>query len=105
MNCRYKMKCIPEMKRKNDAESQRKGFEGAARALECDESEERFDAALKKITLFKKDASPSSLAAFWEKAKSAAEAEGYESLALLLQILNANKISPTILSLLVGGSH
>ena len=33
--------------------TQRKSFEEAARALECDESEERFDAALKKIATHK----------------------------------------------------
>ena len=33
--------------------SQIDGFKEAARALECDESEERFDAALKKIAAHK----------------------------------------------------
>jgi hypothetical protein len=41
------------MKRKDDAESQRRGFVEAARSLECDESEERFDAALRKIVAHK----------------------------------------------------
>jgi hypothetical protein len=33
-----------------------KSFEDAARALECDESEERFDAALKKVATHKPEA-------------------------------------------------
>jgi hypothetical protein len=33
--------------------SQRERFEDAARSLECDESEERFDAALRKVAAHK----------------------------------------------------
>ena len=40
------------MKTKSD-QSQQKAFVEAARALECDESEERFDAALRKIATAK----------------------------------------------------
>lgn len=40
-------------KTKAKARSQREHFEEAARSLECDESEERFDAALKKIAAHK----------------------------------------------------
>lgn len=40
------------MKAKNQS-NQHGEFEKAARALECDESEERFDAALKKIAVHK----------------------------------------------------
>jgi hypothetical protein len=36
-----------------EAHHQRGKFEDAARALECDESEERFDAALRKIAAHK----------------------------------------------------
>ena len=41
------------MKRKADEKSRRRSFIEAARSLECDESEERFDAALKKIAAHK----------------------------------------------------
>jgi hypothetical protein len=41
------------MKHKDEAKSQRRAFEQAARALGCDESEERFDAALKKVAAHK----------------------------------------------------
>ena len=40
------------MKAKNQS-NQHSEFEKAARALECDESEERFDAALKKVAAHK----------------------------------------------------
>lgn len=41
------------MRRKDAAKSQRHAFVEAARSLECDESEERFDAALRKIAAHK----------------------------------------------------
>jgi hypothetical protein len=41
------------MRRKNDPKSQQRDFVEAARSLECDESEERFDAALRKIAAHK----------------------------------------------------
>jgi hypothetical protein len=40
-------------KTKAQSRSQRERFDDAARALECDESEERFDAALKKVAAHK----------------------------------------------------
>jgi hypothetical protein len=41
------------MKRKDGEKSQQRSFVEAARSLECDESEERFDAALRKIAAHK----------------------------------------------------
>jgi hypothetical protein len=41
------------MKRPLEQKSQQTAFLDAARALECDESEERFDAALKKVAAHK----------------------------------------------------
>lgn len=40
-------------KHSNDASAQFESFKEAARALECDESEERFDEALKKVARHK----------------------------------------------------
>jgi hypothetical protein len=40
-------------KTKVNSQSQRERFEEVARSLECDESEERFDAALRKIAAHK----------------------------------------------------
>jgi hypothetical protein len=41
------------MRKEKIDKSQRAAFINAARALECDESEERFDAALRKIAAHK----------------------------------------------------
>jgi hypothetical protein len=41
------------MKRKDGEKNQQRSFVEAARSLECDESEERFDAALKKVAAHK----------------------------------------------------
>jgi hypothetical protein len=41
------------VKKPTTESKQREAFEKAAHALECDESEERFDAALKKIAAHK----------------------------------------------------
>jgi hypothetical protein len=68
------------MKDKSKKDQQIRQFEDAARILECDESEERFDAALKTIALFKKTKEPTPLDEFWERARIAAEADGYDIL-------------------------
>jgi hypothetical protein len=64
-------------KARDSTQAQSRAFVEAARALECDESEERFDAALKKVALSKKDKALSPLEEFWERARIAADKEGY----------------------------
>jgi hypothetical protein len=60
-------------KNDNSKSAQSKRFIHAARALECDESEERFDAALKKIGAYKPPPKDSETGAPKAKAKPSKE--------------------------------
>jgi hypothetical protein len=57
-------------------DTQLTSFVEVARALEGDESEERFDTALRKIALFKKEEAVSPLDEFWERARIRGERGG-----------------------------
>jgi hypothetical protein len=62
------------------AKPQSGAFLEAAHVLGCDVSEERFDAALKKVAAHKRAQRLSSLDDFWERARIAAEKDGYKIL-------------------------